>query len=900
MQVFRLEKGSALTHQEGDDNNRFPHLWDTTKTFEKDVVVFDGSDFYYLCIQAVTVASTIPLTNTSYWKKLSQTTSVSLNSLTDVVLTTPVTGQGLIYNGTNWVNNSGSSIIDVTYTQLTTLISSSGVLPGVYYRLEYQNKHTIPGTSDNHTGPIENLLLLGITTTKVSKEAFSESFPNDSIHYDVSNSVCEDGTTTRTGYIERRISHDNSISTPFDFRNTKVRRYKQNNPNWTTTNAYSKGTVVLNSGSLFGCVVAHTSGTSFATDKGNYWCRIYAISSNYWGEYTTPASISLLSGANLGGFNILYDVTNSNDYNVFEDLTNTYNVFIGDNLGFAMGDIIVGSGVNGLEIGSGCKGIMIGRNSKDCKVSATSVFIYLDNNNTNTKISSSNRISIGQYSVNNEICDNSSTIAIATYCQNNKVTSSSGSSMSESSTKNRIDQTVNSYLLQNSEDNYIQDSTACGIGIGSRHNELKIAVTCSIGDTSIRNRIIDSSTITIGANSNYNSVLSTITATLGSYQNNNTLRLAPNAITGTQCSENEIENSSTVVLGANCENNKITSLSNTTELKDGCDNILVRGVTGTVVPAGSNSCKFEDSGSITFSSLTTPAFGVSMQSVGNVTIGANANTIQITSGSGSIVIGDQCKEIYINASGALVIGNSNNDVRISNCGNLTIGNSNKNLLLQNSIQSTIGNSNIGLELSSDINSSILTSNIELKLEKCTNLTILNGNESSSFSNCLTCTILNTNKNLSISSSNNVTVQGSSNSCTVSESAVVTVGIGAEACTVNKNCSAVVVPNGALNSTFSECDNITVGGAPTMLNCDFKSMSTCAINSNLDNLTTLAPVENKTFSAAFQNVIISVKSVSVETLNVAKSDRHYNSVSPNGQIWSIATDNVGNITNESLS
>lgn len=68
-QTFRGIKGSKLTHEELDDNFRYPYLWNLGTTYKMNMVVFHN-DEYYRCIQNVDSPNLIAITNLSYWKKI--------------------------------------------------------------------------------------------------------------------------------------------------------------------------------------------------------------------------------------------------------------------------------------------------------------------------------------------------------------------------------------------------------------------------------------------------------------------------------------------------------------------------------------------------------------------------------------------------------------------------------------------------------------------------------------------------------------------------------------------------------------------------------------------------------------------------------------------------------------
>jgi len=71
-------------------------------------------------------------TDTDTWYPLQGIASNSLDSLTDVVITSPATNQALVYNGTNWVNATESGdITAVTSGTGISITNSTGPIPDV-------------------------------------------------------------------------------------------------------------------------------------------------------------------------------------------------------------------------------------------------------------------------------------------------------------------------------------------------------------------------------------------------------------------------------------------------------------------------------------------------------------------------------------------------------------------------------------------------------------------------------------------------------------------------------------------------------------------------------------------------------------------------------------------------
>jgi len=140
-----------------------------------------------------------------------------------------------------------ANIQNITYATLTALINSSGLIIGRRYRItDYASVHTIPRTSDINTPAVEPLIVTAIAVNKLAPEAYSASFPEDIIYYEVtSDQVVVPGCTK--GYIYRRIDTAKNNDIPFDFRNVKFRRWQISPSSLDATGAdhdYGRGTVV--------------------------------------------------------------------------------------------------------------------------------------------------------------------------------------------------------------------------------------------------------------------------------------------------------------------------------------------------------------------------------------------------------------------------------------------------------------------------------------------------------------------------------------------------------------------------------------------------------------------------------------------------------------------------------
>ena len=175
-------------------------------------------------------------------------TTAERDLLVDVLKNTYInnsdTGKVEEYDGVNWVaqgSGSGSSTpTSKTYTELQDLVLNNLLIPeSVYILTDYQTKHLIPNSDPQeiNIGNIEPLTLIAATTNTFYVEVKSSLFPTDIIRYRFDDDSCEDGTrdvenkkwvsgTPRTGYIQYRKSTTNNLSTHYDWRNYKVRRWK--------------------------------------------------------------------------------------------------------------------------------------------------------------------------------------------------------------------------------------------------------------------------------------------------------------------------------------------------------------------------------------------------------------------------------------------------------------------------------------------------------------------------------------------------------------------------------------------------------------------------------------------------------------------------------------------------
>ena len=168
-----------------------------------------------------------------------------------------ITNQGFVISSTSSSGGPGGGgdvlIIPKTYAELSALKSTNALVSGQKYLLtDYATKHVIPYSDpvEINTGSLEPLILTAANDHEFHAEVISTVHASDIIHYRFDDDSCEDGTrnsetkkwdggTLRHGWITYRKSTSNLLSTYFDWRNYKVRRWKLDCQAWVSEGSYS-------------------------------------------------------------------------------------------------------------------------------------------------------------------------------------------------------------------------------------------------------------------------------------------------------------------------------------------------------------------------------------------------------------------------------------------------------------------------------------------------------------------------------------------------------------------------------------------------------------------------------------------------------------------------------------
>jgi hypothetical protein len=157
------------------------------------------------------------------------------------------------------------SYTEVTYSELTSLIGSSGLTEGSYYLITdfqtiydqpdyYANSecyrvycNASPRTPITKTGLTEPILVLSTSNSTISLDAYQPKYPKDTIKYDWSWSQTEYNNLPTKGRINERIDEYGN-RTDYDHRNVIFKRYKTYNLNTKlsgTIKSYNSSTGVL-------------------------------------------------------------------------------------------------------------------------------------------------------------------------------------------------------------------------------------------------------------------------------------------------------------------------------------------------------------------------------------------------------------------------------------------------------------------------------------------------------------------------------------------------------------------------------------------------------------------------------------------------------------------------------
>ena len=139
------------------------------------------------------------------------------------------------FSATTYLNLPPSGCINVTYSELVTLINGDELSAGVHYLITdfrtcydqpdfdyYGNPVTIGNYKE---GPVESILVLATSANTISVNAYQPQYPNDKIQYDWTWDTTEVTDGIAYGRITERIDEFNN-RTDYDHRNILFKRYR--------------------------------------------------------------------------------------------------------------------------------------------------------------------------------------------------------------------------------------------------------------------------------------------------------------------------------------------------------------------------------------------------------------------------------------------------------------------------------------------------------------------------------------------------------------------------------------------------------------------------------------------------------------------------------------------------
>lgn len=129
----------------------------------------------------------------------------------------------------------GSEIVELTIVELKALQQATTLETSKRYLVtDYVTKYNMAEMGIVMTGISERILFTPTSENTFEQVVYSLDYPQDIIHLDIDNVLCEDGTTPRIGKITFRKETTLSLDTAYDFRNVKFRRW-----DYTTITGYT-------------------------------------------------------------------------------------------------------------------------------------------------------------------------------------------------------------------------------------------------------------------------------------------------------------------------------------------------------------------------------------------------------------------------------------------------------------------------------------------------------------------------------------------------------------------------------------------------------------------------------------------------------------------------------------
>jgi len=119
--------------------------------------------------------------------------------------------------------SGGFAIIDKTWLEMNTLVSSNTLIEGFYRITDYQTTGNIPNAADAVLGAIEPLIVFALDSGNLYHQAWSETYPQDILFYELNDTSTQGAVVGRIYYRKDTIKN---LSAPYDWRVWVFRRWE--------------------------------------------------------------------------------------------------------------------------------------------------------------------------------------------------------------------------------------------------------------------------------------------------------------------------------------------------------------------------------------------------------------------------------------------------------------------------------------------------------------------------------------------------------------------------------------------------------------------------------------------------------------------------------------------------
>lgn len=114
-------------------------------------------------------------------------------------------------------------ITDILWGDLDILQATNNMVVGYYRITNYATTGLIPNTTDPVLGNTEPLIVFAISTSALYHQAWSETYPQDLIYYELNDQSSQGAVVGRIYYRKETIK---DLSAPYDWREWKFRRWE--------------------------------------------------------------------------------------------------------------------------------------------------------------------------------------------------------------------------------------------------------------------------------------------------------------------------------------------------------------------------------------------------------------------------------------------------------------------------------------------------------------------------------------------------------------------------------------------------------------------------------------------------------------------------------------------------